>query len=83
MSKKINLLIKKSKKSNQKAQMQLYDLYCEAMFTISCRYLKNQEEANRVYDMLAEQKLTAYFKESVKLNDKEISYDEFVALAQG
>ena len=45
--------------------------------------LKNQEEANRVYDMLAEQKLTAYFKESVKLNEKEISYDDFVALAQG
>ena len=43
--------------------------------------LKNQEEANRVYDMLAEQKLTAFFKESVKLNEKEVSYDEFVELA--
>lgn len=43
--------------------------------------LQNREEANRVYDMLAEQKLTTYFKDTVKLNEKEISYDEFVELA--
>ena len=43
--------------------------------------LQNQEEAARVYDMLGEQKLTAFFKETVKLNEKEISYDEFVAMA--
>ena len=45
--------------------------------------LQNQEEANRIYDMLAEQKLTTYFKETVKLNDKEISYDDFVEMAKG
>lgn len=44
--------------------------------------LQNQEEANRVYDMLAEQKLMTYFKETVKLNEKEISYDDFVKLAE-
>jgi trigger factor len=43
--------------------------------------LQNKEEANRVYDMMAEQKLTAYFKETVKLTEKEVSYDEFVELA--
>lgn len=43
--------------------------------------LQNREEANRIYDMLAEAKLTQYFKETVKLNSKEISYDEFVELA--
>lgn len=43
--------------------------------------LGNREEANRIYDMLAEQKLTTYFKETVKLDEKEISYDEFVELA--
>ncbi len=48
--------------------------------TSAMELLKNQEEANRVYDMLAEQKLTAFFKESVKLTDKEVSYDEFVEL---
>ena len=43
--------------------------------------LQNKEEANRIYDMLAEQKLTNYFKSTVKLNEKEVSYDDFVALA--
>ncbi len=43
--------------------------------------LQNQEEANRIYDMLGEQKLTKFFKETVKLNEKEISYDKFVELA--
>ena len=43
--------------------------------------LGNKEEANRIYDMLAEQKLTDYFKSTVKLSEKELSYDDFVALA--
>ena len=43
--------------------------------------LQNREEANRIHDMLAETKLTQYFKDTVKLNSKEISYDEFVELA--
>lgn len=43
--------------------------------------LQNKEEANRVYDMMAEQKLTQFFKSTVKLNEKEVSYDEFVELA--
>jgi RNA polymerase sigma-70 factor (ECF subfamily) len=45
MSKELNLLILESKKGNQRAQIKLYDLFCEAMFFISCRYLKNEEEA--------------------------------------
>lgn len=43
--------------------------------------LKNKEEAGRIHDMLAEQKLTTYFKETVKLNDKHVSYDEFLEIA--
>lgn len=43
--------------------------------------LANQEEANRIYDMLAESKLTQFFKSTVKLNNKEVSYDEFVEMA--
>jgi len=43
--------------------------------------LANREEANRIYDMLAEMKLTQYFKNTVKLNSKEVPYDEFVELA--
>lgn len=45
MSKEINFLVIESKKGSQKAQIKLYDLHCNAMFAISCRYLKNNEEA--------------------------------------
>ena len=53
----------------------------EELTKSAMQVLQNQEEANRVYDMLAERKLTSYFKETVKLNEKEISYDEFAELA--
>lgn len=45
--------------------------------------LQNRDEANKIYDMLAEQKLTTYFKDTVKLNEKEVSYDQFVEMASG
>lgn len=44
--------------------------------------LSNQEEAQRITDMLAEDKLTDYFKNTVKLADKEVSYDEYMKIAQ-
>ena len=43
--------------------------------------LQNKEEATRIFDMLAESKLTNYFKSTVKLTEKEVSYDDFVVLA--
>ncbi len=43
--------------------------------------LSDKEESARVYDMLAETKLTEYFKNTVKLNEKFVSYDDFVELA--
>ena len=48
MSKEINFLVIESKNGSQKAQIKLYDLHCNAMFAISCRYLKNDEEAKDV-----------------------------------
>lgn len=53
----------------------------EQLTSTALSVLKNKEEANRIYDMLAEQKLTKYFKDTVKLNEKQVTYDEFVALA--
>ncbi len=43
--------------------------------------LKNREESNRIFDMMAEQKLMMFFKNTVKLNEKQVSYDEFVEMA--
>ncbi|HLV42922.1 MAG TPA: trigger factor [Brumimicrobium sp.] len=44
--------------------------------------LTNQKEAQQIYDMLAEEKLTKFFKETVKLDEKEVDYDEYVKIAQ-
>lgn len=38
-------LIELCKNGSQVAHMQVYDQYCQAMFTIACRYLKNEEDA--------------------------------------
>jgi trigger factor len=51
------------------------------LMTQAAKALANREEANRIYDMLAEMKLTEYFKNTVKLNSKSVSYDEFVEMA--
>ncbi len=36
-----NKIVEDCKQNNAKAQMQLYDMYCEAMFIIAQRYVKN------------------------------------------
>ena len=44
MSKTISLnsnIVEDCKSNNAKAQMQLYDMYCDAMFTIAKRYVKD------------------------------------------
>ena len=46
------------------------------------RLLQNKEQANGIYDRLAEAKLTTFFKSTVTLVQKELAYDDFVALAQ-
>jgi RNA polymerase sigma-70 factor (ECF subfamily) len=67
MSKEINLLIEQCKKGNQKAQLQIYNLYCEAMFCIACRYLKDEEEAKDAMQegfIKAFSKIDSYHKEA-------------------
>ena len=45
------------------------------------RLLQNKEQVNGIYDRLAEQKLTEFFKTAVNLVKKEVKYDEFIKLA--
>lgn len=52
----------------------------ELMETV-IRLLKDKEQANGIYDQLAELKLTDFFKSMVSLDAKSVSYDEFVELA--
>ncbi|WP_282043052.1 RNA polymerase sigma factor [Winogradskyella flava] len=48
MQNQIDRLIQACRKGNQVAQIQVYDKYAQAMFTIACRYLKNEEEAKDI-----------------------------------
>jgi len=43
--------------------------------------LKNEEEMQRIYNQLVEEKLTELFKKIVKTKEKTINYDEFIKLA--
>jgi trigger factor len=47
----------------------------------AARLLQNKEQANGIYDRLAEQKLTDFFKIAVNLVKKEVKYDDFIQLA--
>ena len=38
-------LIEKCKKNDRKAQLRLYNQYCDAMFCVSVRFLKNKDDA--------------------------------------
>lgn len=42
--------------------------------------LQNKDERRRIANQVAEQKMTKYFKEQVKLKAKAISYDDFVKM---
>ncbi len=44
--------------------------------------MQNEKQTNQVYDQLYEQKLGDVFKEKIAINEKNISYDDFVKLAQ-
>lgn len=56
MSKSHQLLINRCRKGDEKAMMKVYDLYCDAMFKIACRYL-NYEDAK---DAMQESFLKAF-----------------------
>lgn len=43
--------------------------------------LSNQDEANKIYDNIYNAKLLQFFKDTVKINEKELEYDKFVEQA--
>ncbi len=47
---------------------------------IAKRVLDNQEESQRIADQLFGDKLLKFYKETVKINEKEVSFDEFVKM---
>ncbi|WP_394747952.1 RNA polymerase sigma factor [Spongiimicrobium salis] len=66
MQSTIDTLLKNCKRGDEKAQVQLYDRYCNAMFAVACRYLKNQEDAK---DAMQEGFIKAFQKLETYSND--------------
>jgi trigger factor len=61
--------------------MQLTEDLMERLETIADSFLKDKPaEVRRIVDSLYGQRVSAYVKSKVKLNNKEISYDEFIKL---
>lgn len=52
-------LIEQCKANNRKAQMQLYEKYCDGMFCVAMRFLKNSDDAE---DVLQESFIKAFSK---------------------
>ncbi|UZO81172.1 trigger factor [Aquimarina sp. ERC-38] len=45
---------------------------------IAARILSNKDEVKRISDQLMSQKMLTYFKENINLEEKEVTFDEFV-----
>ena len=67
MTQKIQHLIEKCKLKDQRAQMRVYELYCQSMYVVARRYLKNDEDAK---DAMQE----GFIKAFTKLNSYMDSY---------
>ncbi|CAL2095231.1 trigger factor [Tenacibaculum sp. 190524A02b] len=50
----------------------------EELEGIAGRVLSNQDEARRLQEQLVSQKLVAFFKENMKFDTKEVSYEDFI-----
>ncbi|MBD98483.1 MAG: trigger factor [Verrucomicrobia bacterium] len=66
----------------QLASMGQGDMEDSELTDTANRILENQEEARRLYDQMYQTKMRALFKEKVKVKEKEISYDDFLKLAE-
>jgi trigger factor len=53
----------------------------EMVKNTASKVLENEEESKRISDEIFSRKLLAFFKESFKLDEKEVTYDEFVEKA--
>jgi RNA polymerase sigma-70 factor (ECF subfamily) len=50
MSKAHHILIAQCQQRDEKAMMQIYDLYCNAMFNVACRYLNDEDAKDAMQD---------------------------------
>jgi trigger factor len=54
----------------------------EELTAAAKKVLSNQDESTKLYETLYEMKVTAFLKENASIDEKEVSYDDFVKKAQ-
>jgi trigger factor len=65
----------------QMAQFGNTDASEEEIEQITRRILSNQEEVKRLSEQLESEKMLAYFKENAQLEEKQVTYEEFIDMA--
>ncbi|MBO6606866.1 RNA polymerase sigma factor [Psychroserpens sp.] len=50
MSNTHSILIERCRKGDEKAMMRIYDLYCQGMFQVACRYLNDEDAKDAIQD---------------------------------
>ncbi|MEZ4720543.1 MAG: trigger factor [Flavobacteriales bacterium] len=76
--------IQERTKANIKAQFGGFgsqEIPDEMLTQFAQNFLQKEEEVRKVYDQLLDEKIMAFYKATVKLQEKEVSFDEFVKLA--
>ena len=63
--------------ASQFAQYGMFDLTDEQLTQFSSEILKNQEQVKKMYERAYEDKVVAYVKDAIKIEEKEISREEF------
>lgn len=68
----------KERIKEQMAQFGQTDPAEKELDDIAARVLSNQEEVKRLSEQLLNEKLLAFYKENIKLEEKELTYEDFV-----
>ena len=68
----------KDKIKEQMAQFGQMDPSDKELDDIAARILSNQDEVKRLSEQLVNEKLLNFYKDSMKFDEKEVTYDEFV-----
>ncbi|NQV53474.1 MAG: trigger factor [Flavobacteriales bacterium] len=71
-------------KENIKAQFASFgqgDVADDMLDQFAQNFLQKEEEVRKVYDQLMDERLNDFYKTNVKLQEKEVTFDEFVKLA--
>jgi trigger factor len=71
-------------KANIKAQFANFgqqEIADDMLNQFAQNFLQKEEEVRKIYDQILDEKVNTFYKETVKIQEKEVSFDDFVKLA--